>query len=298
MSFRKFRFFFYFSLATLLFLGVERLCHKATDGFAVTRITHSLQKPSVSWSAPSVDITSVLSQPFTYLASGAQSYVFESEDGLYVLKFFKFHHLRIPQWISALPLPSFLQAYKTAKVEKKQRLLDKTFQSYVIAAELLPQETALAYLHLSPTTDLKQKIHLIDKIGIHYFLQADSLAFILQRKGFSFYQKLLEEIQQGCLSQAKENVSSLLALSLERCKKGIGDLDPDFSTNFGYIDGHVVQLDIGRFYLEEKEKDPEVYKRELYRITRSLKAWLQIHSPELAYYLDEELLRIKGESVF
>lgn len=298
MSFRKFCFFLYVPLAITAFLTVERLCHLATDGFSVARISHNLDTPPPSTSPLSADLSEILSQPFTYLASGAQSYVFASQDGRYVIKFFKFHHLRIPQWLNALPTPSFLQAYKRKKIQKKQRALKKHFESYEIAASLLQKETALIALHLYATTDLHSSIHLIDKIGIHYVLDANSLAFVIQRKGVSFYEALLKDIESNQLLQAKERLSHLLQLSITRCQKGVGDLDPDFSTNFGVIDGEIAELDTGRFYLEESEKDPEVYKRELYRITRPLHKWLEEHSPELLSYLDEELSCIKGDAVF
>lgn len=295
---RKFRVVLCIPLAIALFLSIERLCHLATDGFMITRITHALQEPSHDLHDVSANLSLILSQPFTYLASGAQSYVFVSQDNRYVIKFFKFHHLRIPPWIASLPLPHFLNTYRQAKIAKKNRALAKTLDSHKIAATLLPKETALVYLHLYPTHYLHQSLHLIDKLGIHYELDADTLSFVIQKKGTSFYGVLEQYINTNHMCHAKKAISDILYLSLERCKKGVGDLDPDFGTNFGAVEGSIVQLDIGRFYLEEQEKNPEVYKRELYRITRSFRQWLTEHSAELVTYLDDELAHIQGDSVF
>lgn len=91
------------------------------------------------------------------------------------------------------------------------------------------------------------------------------------------------------MRHAKNTIDAILNLSIKRCQQGVGDLDPDFKTNFGLIEDCIVQLDVGRFYPEEEEKKPEIYQKELYRITRSLHAWLSDRSPELSAYLDEKL---------
>ena len=110
-----------FFLFLLLFFGVERLCHRATDGFALVNIyspkgsDHGLQTDFP------LSISNVnLDQPFYYLNSGSQSYVFLSNDGQTILKFFKFQHMRIPPWIEYLPLPSSLAEKRAKKREKKK----------------------------------------------------------------------------------------------------------------------------------------------------------------------------------
>jgi len=297
MVFHKLRFVFYLFLLTIIFLGVERLCHLASDGFAITRISHNISASVEAEKTVPSELTTILSQPFSYLASGAQSYVFVSQDDRYVMKFFKFHHLRIPPWIDALPTPTFLKAYKAHKVLKKETALQKTLQSYQIAHNLFSSHTALVYLHLHQTDHLHQTLHLIDKIGIHYKLDADALIFAIQQKGKPLYEGLRAYIKQGHLDQAKMIISDVLQIIFERCKQGVGDLDPDFQTNFGIIDGRVKQFDVGRFYIDSKEKDPEIYARELYRITRAFKSWLEENSPELAVYLEQELQVIQGSVI-
>lgn len=296
MYLRIFRIFLYMAVAVAGFFGLERLCHLATGGFSVLRITHNLEEtPSLDESGPTID--AILSQSFTYLNSGAQSYVFLSEDDQYVIKFFKFQHMRVPPWIHYLPLPQTLKNYRNYKIAKKNLALSKLFLSYNIAYNLLQKETGLIYLHLNKTNKYRP-LHLIDKIGVHYLLDGSSLAFVIQRKGILLYEALEEDMKRGDIAHAKELISSLMNLSILRCQRGVGDQDPDFRTNFGVINGTIAQLDTGRFYLEEKEKDPEVYKREIYRITRDFREWLSQNQPTLVSCFDENIKDIKGDSFF
>ena len=111
----------------LTFFGLERLCHMATDGFALARITHPLQAngefpPPILSSEETMTLKKILSQPFHYLSCGGQTYVFTSDDGHYVIKFLKFHHRRIPLWMQKIPLPNRLSLYLLSKMTKKEFL--------------------------------------------------------------------------------------------------------------------------------------------------------------------------------
>ena len=64
---------------------------------------------------------------------------------------------------------------------------------------------------------------------------------------------------------------------IERCKKGIFDKDPDFSTNFGICDGKVMQIDVGRFELDPTRREPAVYEKDLIHATDPFKKWLEAH---------------------
>src|SRR3989304_3794415 len=81
-------------LFCLLFVAVERFCYVQTQGF---RVEKSLPPPhrDVRWHFPApseeerIELKKTLSQPFTFLSKGNECYAFVSEDGQYVLKFFK-----------------------------------------------------------------------------------------------------------------------------------------------------------------------------------------------------------------
>ena len=216
----------------------------------------------------------------------------------YVLKFFKFHHVRIPPLLKYLPLKGKLAKYRDYKIAKKERTLKRTFSSYVIAENHFKKETGLVYLHLGETNHLNTKIHLIDRLGIHHKIDADQTAFVIQKKGKLFYEVLQSCIDEGRLDEAKQAISEILILSMRRCLRGIGDEDPNFCTNFGFIDHQAAQIDMGRFFLDEAEKDPTVYKPEIFRITRDFRTWLSENYPMLVEHFDKEVLKIKGDMVF
>ena len=44
-----------------------------------------------------------LNQPYAYLGHGFQCYAFQSQDGKYVLKFFRHQRLRLPEIVLSLP---------------------------------------------------------------------------------------------------------------------------------------------------------------------------------------------------
>src|SRR5271166_494426 len=125
--------------ALLLFLSVERFCHRQTEGFRLQKIASQLPYRA-DWATPpaSKAIQTLLSQPYRFLGSGGQCYAFVSQDGTAVIKFFKHHHMRP----SRLLLPK-------QKQQRKERL-ENLFSSFKIANDLLKEETALLFLHLNP----------------------------------------------------------------------------------------------------------------------------------------------------
>ncbi len=87
----------------------------ATDGFAVAKMAPLLNGYSSKIPPPS----DLFTQRFTYLAKGGQCYAFISEDGRYILKFFR-----------------------------KNSVLLQTYASAQLAAETLGKETGLLHSHL------------------------------------------------------------------------------------------------------------------------------------------------------
>jgi len=65
---------------------IENWCDHATDGFTIASLSseHSLDYPTLGSEEAA---RAILNQPFHYLGSGGQSFVFTSADGKYVLKF-------------------------------------------------------------------------------------------------------------------------------------------------------------------------------------------------------------------
>ncbi|MCK4935074.1 MAG: hypothetical protein KAR79_05755, partial [Simkaniaceae bacterium] len=272
-------------LACFLFFFTERLCHYATDGFAVVNISAPIVDAE-PWFTPFTHedketLDKILCQKFTYLDSGAQCYVFLSEDKQTVVKFFKFQHMRIPPWIQYLPLPKKWDAHRHAKHQKKQTILKRTFESCHIAYHHLKEETGLLYIHLTKTPQIHKKLHIIDKIGRFHLIDLNSTEFIIQKRASGVFDSINKWMQNDQIEKAVNGITSLFELSIKRCKQGIFDKDPDFKTNFGFLEKSAIQIDIGRFSFDETRKRPAIYRPEILRITREFQKWIADNHPSL-----------------
>ena len=82
----------------LSIFGVCRLAHHTTEGFRISKIQNNTFEneefpAGLSFSAVEEKrVKEILSQPFTYLARGKQSFVFVSEDQKTVLKLLNNHY--------------------------------------------------------------------------------------------------------------------------------------------------------------------------------------------------------------
>ena len=284
---------FFFCLVFLFLFALERFCHFATDGFALVNI-YPPKQDRLNFEAPlSSELKKkITSQPFYYFNSGSQSYVFLSEDQQIILKFFKFQHMRIPPILESFYLPSFLDKKRKEKRKKKKALLIKTLKSYQIAFDKMKEECGLLFIHLGPTQTLKSKIVIYDKIGKRHLIDLDEVEFVLQKKATLIYPTLKRWMTKKEIDKAKRGIRRLLHLVLFRCQQGIFDKDPDFSTNFGFVEDNPIQIDVGRFSLDEKEKKATVYGNEMIRIIHHFKKWIQENYPELMPCLKKELASI------
>ncbi len=272
----------------------KQFCYKKTDGFALYKVLSSLAY-NPAWDVGPQDppaLSKIFDQPFHYLAKGAQSYVFVSEDGETVIKFFRIYHLQPPLWLTSLAFPLPLQPFKLSKMIAKAEELDKDFQSYKIAYEEMKEETGLLYLHLNKTSHLKKTLTLYDKIGVVYHLDLDQMEFLVQRRATLVYPAIDALAKTEGTEAAKEAITSLVNLLMQRCKKGIFDKDPDLNTNFGFIGKTPLQIDIGRYRLATARQDPAIYRDEIVRITDNFRQWLDQSYPPLSEHLLEEINKI------
>jgi len=225
-----------FCLLLALFLGVGKQTEKITDGFALSKLAHRFLEES----DPLFDETP-LEQRFFYLAKGGQSYVFASEDGRYVLKFFrasKLHNLELFARVSSSAGP---------KIEREKKRLDKIYRSYQIANEQLQEETGLIGIHLSPSSLATRKLKIIDKLGIEHTIGARCTPFVLQKRGILLKEKLTQLAKEGKIETAKHAINQTFAL-VKRCKDlGIRDQDPNLAKNFGFVGDMAIELDGGSF---------------------------------------------------
>jgi hypothetical protein len=200
-----------------LFGAAYFLCDRATWGFTTARLqaTHDLGFPP-SQNDPRI----YLQQKYSLCDQGGQSYVFISEDGKYILKFFK----EMPRpWF---PWPSYQK--------KKLGKLARTLRGYQLAFNRLREETGLLYLHLAPTSSPLPAV-LVDRLHIEHRLDLSSIYFVLQKRA-----EPITNFSESTLSQIYE-------LLQKRSSVHIADHDPRLQSNLGWIDNHLVFIDPGRF---------------------------------------------------
>jgi len=271
------------TLFILIVYGIGRFCHDKTDGFCIENIRSELSVSSEE--SPSSDLLQeIFEQPFSYLCKGGQCYVFLSQDGKYVLKFFKQQHARLPWFIDHLYLPPFLAKIK----EEKKNRQEKEFASYKIAYEELQEETALVLLHLHKTSLLQKQVSLIDKLHIVHEIQLDDFAFLVQRRAEGVFEHLEALIAKEKMQEAKEAIHSLSLLFVKIREKKIFDMDPNISKNFGFLDSQAVQIDIGRFFKGESFDSHSYFQKK----NEEFKQWLREKSPSLAQEFESECTRL------
>ncbi len=188
------------------------------------------------------EITAVLNGPFSYLAKGAQSYVFLSRDQKYVLKLFRFDTCKVPFGQKAM------RAFrKWAGMREKYFLstslrAPKIFNSCQWACSLAPSQTGVVFAHLNPKSADLPVVTLKDRLGRSHQIDPAKYRFVLQKKAEPFgVLRSKEEIQPY--------IDSYFTLLDEIGNLGLVNLDTKLGGNFGFIDGKAAMIDFGNIHL-------------------------------------------------
>lgn len=294
---------FLIALVVFVIYGAGRLYFSVTGGFAISKITsdHPYQpqweiRPLVK--VEKDELAVALSQPYYYFGKGCQSYVFASEDGQYVIKFFKQQKFRFLPWLEYFPpLPAIVK-YREEKSEQKKNRLNDLVKSWKLAFEHLKDETGLVYVHMNKSNDLQTTLILYDKIGMRDELELDQMEFSIQRKAVLLCNALLFHKEKGELAQAKNLIDQLLGMIMSEYRRGLADNDHALMQNTGVVQGRPVHIDVGQFVVNDAIKQPNVFKQELFTKTYRFKHWLKEQYPELSPYLEDRLFEIIGPTYF
>ncbi len=280
----KWKRFIYFLLFIAGFNFFEHFAHKKTDGFSLQRIRFSSEP--VTKLQLGDNVKEILQQPFHYLDCGNQCFVFVSEDGNYVLKFFKYASPTVLRFMTTIPLLNRfkpLRPHRYAKtVWKKQR----DFQGYQLAYDRFQSETGLIALHLHPTQASFPQITLIDKLHITHQLDLNTAPFVLQKRATPVYKQLRRWIASGETHQAIQGVTALMQLLKKRMTLELQDDDVHFYSNFGFVGQTAIQTDPGHF-TQGTSPHPLL---ELETISHELKEWCEKNAPFLTLYIENETL--------
>jgi hypothetical protein len=288
-----------FTLIVLSLYGLGRLYYHLTGGFMIVNITSEFAyqpqwevRPLLA--SEQEELSKALEQPYFYLGKGCQSYVFASQDGQYVIKFFKYQRYRLQSWLAYFPpLPAVVK-YRQEKLDKKWTKLDGFVKSWKVAFENLKEETGLLFVHLNKTTNMGRQVTLYDKIGQQHHVDLDHMEFCIQRKARLLCETLMDFKTLGDLAAGRVLLHQLLSLILSEYSRGLADNDHALMQNTGVAQGRPVHIDVGQFVFNDAVKEPTVFHQELFTKTYKFKLWLRDHYPELADYLEAELRQIIG----
>jgi hypothetical protein len=251
------------ALLILLSLLVPLQIKRMTHGFRIAKMhldpSFRAAKPT---EMPTQEILAILSQPFSYLDKGAQSYVFASKDGHYVIKLFRFR--------------------KKAGFHKT---VERIFSASQIAYDNLSQETGVVYIHLNPTEGLKP-LCCKDSLGRRHKVSLDNTRFALQRRAKPFRKTLEEARSDPALMQKR--LDSLIDLLCRRVEKGVANSDPTLSRNFGFLEEQAVEIDFGNYFFDPSLARKERQLAEMGRYLARLRRWLIKAAPEWVSYLDKK----------
>jgi hypothetical protein len=273
------------ALALALFF-VSRVYFRATDDFRLGNITCT-QTFVKNWQEPELSeeehafIQTILAQEFYYIGKGAQSYVFSSKDDNYVIKFFKFKHLR----------PSFFSSQ--FQKERKERLIASIFEGHKLAFSRHREETGLVYIQLAPSCRFGSTITVLDKMGFQRNLPLDQLVFVLQKKTEPSRPFLSACLKRGEVSQVKQYIFSILDLYKVGYDKGLYDRDHGVLHNTGFFQGKPIHFDVGKLTDEPEMKQPEIWQEDLLKVAKKFEVWLRYNHPEhhreMTHEIEEKL---------
>lgn len=281
-----------FLCVLLLLVGIERLSHSLTDGFSYASISSDLpDNPNWNVVCTEEDLKEAemaLNQPYRYLESGSQSYVFVSRDENYVLKFFKHKRWRLHPILDHLPLPPSLHKKRERWKEKKKETVNATFDSCIASYSEFKNETGVLFVRLNKHLPFDHILTVKDRIGFKHRIQLTDVEFVIQKKAIPTDKYLLSLKEKGMLKKAEKSLDDLIAFTIKRAEKGYSDKDPHLIRNFGFIDDQAIEIDIGGFHRDPKKDLTYFYSHEMVKIKGKLIPWLEKNYPELLPYAEKK----------
>lgn len=274
------------ALAIVFVAGIARIYFRATDDFRISNIVYELPHRA-EWEIPPIsasdnkNLNAILNQKYHYIGKGAQCYAFSSDDQLYVVKFFKFKHLKPSLFVGLIPsIPPF-QQYKERQIRRKEKKLNSIFDGYRLAYERDKSESGLIFIHLNLTPNTLNKTLVIqDKIGLERTVDLDQVVFIVQEKGKTLRNVLTDLLDKGDISAAKTRIGQIFELYMSEYQKGVYDRDHGVMHNTGFINDRPIHLDVGKLSYDEKIKNSQNAKQDLDLVIDRMETWLRNTYPD------------------
>jgi len=290
LSVKKMAFFF------LIIIVLMRIVYyTATEGFCLERIcAASLSKSKENAQSAHRLLSSefpshLKNSVFHYLKKGSQAYAFVSEDGHYVLKLFKRHHMQEALWLHSVPTFGVLTTWKELLLQKRKKRLDLSLGSYILAATRLQNQCAILSYQLEPTDGDALTVELLDGIGRRHTVALDRCGYVLQKKASLLFPTFSSWIEKGDFESVKIALRSLIDLIAYRSRLGIQDIDPDLHKNAGLVGTEAIFIDIGSFTQKEHPLSKEDFSYDLRKIFNELRKWLASKEESLDRFLEQAM---------
>lgn len=288
----------------LAVFGLSRVYFRTTDDFRIANIVYQVPHHP-EWEVDltpqkHMEIKAILQQKFHYLGKGAQSYAFASDDQRYVLKFFKFKHLKPSLLINLIPPIGPLKDFVETQKKRKMRKLESVFEGYRLGYAVHREDSGLIFVHLNKTHNLGINALVKDKIKLKREIALDDVVFILQDKAQTTRSVIIELLEQGKVEQVSQKIEKIFNLYLSEYAKGIYDRDHGVMHNTGFVGEMPIHLDIGKLTLDERMKSIEYYKPDLVIVAKKFITWTKAtypHAlPQVQKAIESKLSEIFNES--
>jgi hypothetical protein len=271
-----------FLLIIALILVYERYFNDIHTGNITQKLPYQAE-----WEVPpltnneQVLVDTILNQKFSYLGEGGQSYIFASEDQLYVLKLFKYKRFRPAWFVQLLPEQTFFSEFRERHITSRAKKLTTVFNGHQVAYDKNKEGSGLIFVQLN-VSHIPKMVTLYDKLGLELQVDLGEAAYVLQKKGEMLRLVFPRLIESGQLALVKERIGQIFTMYLSEYSKGIYDDDHGVMQNFGFIGEQPFHLDVGKFKINEEFKNPEVYQEDLIKVAERMRLWFRKYYPE--YY--------------
>lgn len=223
-----------------------------------------------------------LAQPFRYLGHGFQVYAFMSQDGQYVLKFFRHQRLRLPEMVMAIPSLPLFDEWRKSRILALSRRQDYLFRSCKTSWDLARHETILLMVHMNTTEGLYPTVTIHDSLGNAYDIELDRYQFLLQRRAQLVKSTITALVKKGDIEGARQRIDQIFDLFLHCTNKGIADTDGALvrKDNLGFFEDRAVYIDGGKLTPRKGPFTKKGFLKDIKRLN-PLQKWIELEHPRL-----------------
>jgi hypothetical protein len=239
------------------------------------------------WQAQNAHNDSVdkaLAQSYRFLGMGEQSSAFVSDDGNYVIKFFKNRLFSVAS--PRFSIPFYSEWDRRKKTQKKALRRDHIYSTYRHCCDRLSQETGIFYVHFNTTDTLQKTLRLSENASCEnaFIVNLDECDFVLQRRAIGLKEYLNSLLEQGRISEAVNAIDRLMQMPYALYKNGMRDRDIVFINNYGFIEDKPVLFDVGRLFPAHGELGRKKMEKKAALFMSSIYSWIKANYPELTLY--------------